>query len=379
MSTIEARILSGGDPRRGVVATIEVAGPRVAAQAAEPGRLTLARGEQFRAVPLLSFVTLEEHELLAVGQVRVFRQGSATRLHVLVRHVWRAALVDGGEPQGWQSDAGEEQHAELAAALVAMFDTSGYDVPASPAYAAVLVAKSAAGRARGSLADLRDRRYQLEQRLGRHLRREPEVGKLEVLLADVVELSIAAGRARDEARAAVRSGLWMWRNDDAAYHAHRRLLDPTLVSRPGAAEAQRKPWFAQYDAGVRQCVNLERQAGEEAEALRQLLDAGSTIAVARDASAQETFNLVATVGAVALGLPALVLALYSASDLLPFRQPGRFIALVPLLIAGLLSAVLAAYLPGDLPPRRRFGYAIGAVAVTLAVLATAGALVDPKH
>lgn len=371
-----ARILSGGRPDRGVEATIQVVPPELARTVDDPGLLDVPPRSYFRAAPLLAVLRLDDRELLAVGQTRVRRAGKDTSVEVVVDQLWSAELVgDEAEPEAWQS---VQDDPDLARALVRFFDRIPHGVPAPANDASVLIVKALAEHSRGSVAELRDRRYLLERRLGRHLRREPDVGKLEVLLADVVELSIAASRARDEARNAVREGLWMWRNDDPAYHAHRRLLDPTLVPRPGAAEAQGKAWFSQYDAGVRQCINLEQQAGEESESLHRLLDAGSTIAVARDASAQETFNLVAIVGAVALGLPALVLALYSASDLLPFREPGRFIVLAPLLLAGLLSAVLAAYLPGDLPPKRRFGYALAAVTVTLLVLATAGALVDPQ-
>lgn len=349
--------------------------PAQAAVARSASDAALPEGAQICAAPLLSFVRFADRELLAVGNARVVLcgDGGDVRVELHVIRLWRADVV-ADDPRRWHA---ADNDSGLTSGLAADLDRISHSLPASGLSAAVGLAKALAEHARGQVAALRDRRYELERRLGRHLRREADVGGLELLLADVVELSIAAGRARDEARAAVREGMWLWRNDSAAYHAHRRVLDPTLVRRRGATAARRRPWFAQYDAGVRQCIALERQAGEESDALHRLLAAGSTIAVARDAAAQETFNLVAAVGAVALGLPALVLALYSTGDLLPIREPGRFIVFLPLAIAGVLSAVLAFFLPGDLSRWRRLCFALFAVVVTLAVLAVAGVLVDP--
>jgi hypothetical protein len=99
------------------------------------------------------------------------------------------------------------------------------------------------------------------------------------------------------------------------------MMDPTLPPRPGRRRTARQPWFAVLDAGVRQCQAMEREANEECPLLHSLLNAVSTMAVTREAKAQETFNLVAVVGGVLFGVSALILALYDASAILPRGGP----------------------------------------------------------
>lgn len=116
-------------------------------------------------------------------------------------------------------------------------------------------------------------------------------------------------------------------------------MDQTLPARRGRRRAEADPTFAEYDAAIRQCGALDQELSEEAEVLRGVLAAGSAIAVTRDAQAGEKFTVLAAVSAVALGLPALVLALYGASDYLPFTCPTSFDSyrlLYPVLLAGVL-------------------------------------------
>ncbi len=198
---------------------------------------------------------------------------------------------------------------------------------------------------------------------------------MELVLADVVGLSTIVGRARDIARSCLRSGLKYSVNNPAMYHAQRRLLDPSLPPREGREAAEADPTFPVYDAGIRQCRALGQELSDEVDALRAVLASGSAIAVTRDAQAQEKFTILATVSAVALGLPALVLALYGASAFLPFERTlafGSFRLLYPVLVAGILAACLAASLPGKGKRRWRFFGTLAGVIVVFVLLAFAG-------
>ncbi len=114
-----------------------------------------------------------------------------------------------------------------------------------------------------------------------------------------------------------------------------------------------------------------------------MLAAGATIAVTRDAQAGEKFTVLAAVSAVALGLPALVLALYGASDYLPFARTmsiADYRLLYPVLAAGLMAAGVAAFLPGKGRRRSRFARTLLGVLLVFLLLAVAGQYgpVDPS-
>ena len=370
--TSTVRLASGGSDDRGAQCVVTVVPPNAAVETHAAGRIEDAPGNHWLACPLLAILTVDRGTLLAVGQLEVMQTGRAATVTLIVKQLWLAeSHAPTSTPQGWRS---VQDDPGLPVALLRFYDRIPHVMPDDPSAALVQLTKAMAEHSRNAVQELREQRYALERRLGLHIRRELETGKLELLLADIVELASAASRARDEARAAVREGLWMWRHDDAAYHAHRQMLDPTLPVRPAAAAAHQRPWFRAYDAGMRQCMNLRQECSEEAESRQALLNSGASIAMARDASAQETFNLLASVGAVAFGLPALVLALYSASSLPPFNSPGRLMVLLPLLLTGLISVGVAVKLPGEIPRRQRIGYALAFVFTTLCVLALAGFL-----
>ena len=212
-----------------------------------------------------------------------------------------------------------------------------------------MIAKAIAESSRNEAYTVRELRYELERTIGASLRRL-RTQELESVLADVVELTVAVSRAREGATEDRRGGLNSWRSAPAAYHAQRRLQDPTLPRRPGARKARRLSWFPILDAGVRQCEAMDRLLAEESTLLHQLLDAAASVSVARDAQAQETFTLVATGGGVLIGIPALIIALYGATSVLPINT-SNLVVLLPVAAAGLLAALLAAFLPG----RQRIG------------------------
>jgi hypothetical protein len=364
---------------REVTVHVEVVAPQEAVTVAVPHELDLPPGTALRAVPLLAVLRAGDERLVAVGNTRILVDpGGRARVIAVVRALWVTAVADdtaGVVATGWRVAADHERLAELLGAAIR---GTPHAASGDPEWMATEIAKALAEVSRNTVGDLRAFRYGLERLLGTSLRAGGS-HRLEALLADVIELSTVCGRACDEAREAAQSGMWTWCTDPHAYHAHRRLMDPRLPARPGNRQGRRRPWFRVLDAGVRQCQAMERRASEEAPLLHSLLNAASTIAVTREARAQETFNLVATVGGVMLGIPALVLALYDASAVLPLRTSNA-VVLVPLAAAGILAALLAAFLPGrERAGRgRRFAAALVAVVTTLVILVLAGTLVDPN-
>ncbi|WP_299956330.1 hypothetical protein [uncultured Modestobacter sp.] len=358
-----------------------------------PGNVTLVPGSAFRVAPLLVVADLRHSHLVVVGHTRVVVSPEGRlRFTVHVSASWatgelavrldpRSSQVTHrratGKLEDWQvldpeaPEVRREQETAVQAALRLV--VSGH---ADPEAQATAVAKTLAERSRQAVAELRTLRYELERVLSGELR-QASTRTLERLLADLLELSNAASRARDQARECAREGLWTWRSDDAAYHAQRRRQDRTLPPRPGTDGQVRRDWLHTLDAAVRHCQAIDAQLADEAAALRGLLSATSTMSVTRDARSSESFNLVASVGGIMLGLPALVLTLYGASSVLPLDS--NYVALVPLAVAGLAAAVIAAFLPGRerSGKLRRFSFALLAVVVTLLLLAGAGSLVRP--
>jgi hypothetical protein len=301
--------------------------------------------------------------LVAIGQSYIVgRPGDPTEVTVVVRSLW---LRDGPDGNAWQPAAG---HPSLAALITAEVQRRIPPSSGDGERDATRLARRLAEASRDAVAILRGFRYEQERLLSDSLRglRRPE---LEPILAAIVELSAMFGRLGDEARESAREGMWTWRTDPAAYHAHRRLTDPTAVIDRRHRRGHRRSWFVSLDTGIRHCRQTELLAGQEAALTHSLLNAASTIAVTRDARAQENFNLIATVGALLLGLPALIVALYSASAVLPLSWHNANV-LYPVALAGLAASLVAAILPGT-RVRRALRF-LGAAAATLLIVALLG-------
>jgi hypothetical protein len=262
--------------------------------------------------------------------------------------------------------------------LVTWFRNNPHAIPTDGEGRATVIAKAIAESSRNEVYTVRALRYELERVIGANLRRL-RTQELGFVLADVVELTVAVSRARDEATEAWREGLSSWRSADAAYHAQRRLQDPTLPRRAGARRARRQSWFPILDAGVRQCRAMDHMLTEETTVMHQMLDATASVSVARDAQAQETFTLVATVGGVLIGIPALILALYGATAVLPINMSNALV-LLPVAAAGLVAGLLAAFLPGRQRVGKigRFSTTLIATIAMIILLLLAGSLVNPR-
>jgi hypothetical protein len=336
----------------------------------------LGRGSAFRVAPMLASLQTSTESFLVVGQVRVVSTPAGTlELEAVVRGLWTAVhRSPKGTAAGVQGWRGISDHAAIGA-LVADWVRAALPEPDTTADArATAAGKAIAEQSRNSVERARRLRYALELRLSDTIRGTYKES-LDTVLADLVELSVITSRARDEAREAAREGMWAWRSNPSAYHAQRKLRDPSLPTRSGDRAARRKPWFASYDAAVRHCERTEELLGEELHLLQGLLSAASAIATARDAQAQERFTLTATVGGVALGVPALIVGLYGVSTVVPLHFDLRSAEVIgSLSVASLFACVLAFITtPGPLVRRlRHAGITLVAVSIMMCLVGAAG-------
>lgn len=394
-AAVQAEVLCGPEGVRssgsglGVAVNVEVVPPH-ASQTERASRAALPSGAAFRSAPLLAILDTGHGRLAAIGHCQVVvAPHRAPNIRVIVQALWASSRhADSRRQRRKDRDAAAPDAADrdwrmvpefdgLEALLIAWLRNNPHAIPQDKEGRATTIAKAIAELSRNEVRTVRLLRYDIERVIGANLRRV-RTRDLESVLADVVELAVLASRARDEAAAAWREGLYSWRTHPAAYHAQRRLQDSALPRRPGARRARREPWFATLDAAVRQCRAMDHALGEETALLHHLLDAAAGVSVARDAQAQETFTLVATVGGVLIGIPALVIALYGATAVLPIRE--NLVVFLPMVAVGLVAGLLAAFLPGKerVGKAVRFAVTLLATVATIVLLAVAGSLVRPK-
>ncbi|SFP47209.1 hypothetical protein SAMN05421810_102688 [Amycolatopsis arida] len=314
--------------------------------------------DAFLATPLLRFVGEPGRRRLVVGQAQVSaRVGAEPELTVAVWATW-------SEAAGWHQEA---EPSEVAGSDVfAGLPLSGRPPVDDPHAAVVLLTKAIAESSRNEVYRLRDLRYEFEQRLAALLTNRRH-DSLRPLLAQIIEISVAAGRARDQAQAAVRDGLWIWLWDSGAYQRTRPDRDERPVDGPG--------WLGTQRAAIRHCQAMDAQLAEEVDRLHSLLTSMSAFAVAQDSEAQDRFNVLAATAAAGLGVPALILSLYGADSFLPLDTFDRaWRALVPIGLAVLAVAFAALrWLPG-MSRARHYTAATALVAALVSILLFAGAL-----
>lgn len=247
--------------------------------------------------------------------------------------------------------------------------------PFDPEMHAAGHAKALAELSRNSVASVREIRYDLEHRLAQFSSKGLPTSSSTPIVASLLELSIICGRAADEAREAVREGLWLHLSDSNAYHSYRRLQDPSIINEAEPATHATRRWMRLHDAAVRQCVEMRKQLDAEAGSARNLMAAAASVSNSREADGQSAFNTLAAVVSLGLGIPALVLALYGADRLLPLNTQPRQLAFIPVAIGLLLAAVIAIWRA----PKGRSGWiwlvaAIGIIVFLLSLLVVAGLL-----
>jgi hypothetical protein len=311
----------------------------------------------YRVAPLLRLLGDEGRRKLVVGRVRIaVKADAAPEVTVVVNAVW-------SEAHGWRQVPNALAYADDS--LGASLAEPPHPVHGDDQSVAAILAKAIAESSHNEVTRVRALRYELERRLADQLAHRRSV-QMRPLLAEVIELSIALNRARDQARAAIRDGLWLWLCDSEAYKTSRIAGPPG----PDAPTPVR-----QHHNAIRHCESMSTLLEEETTRLHSLQNSMSTISVAQDAEAQQNFNLFAAAAAAGLGLPALILSLYGAETVLPLSSVDRAIrALLPVGIVALIAVLIALY---RMPWRARPKHYLGGVLLVLAlggVLWIAGAL-----
>lgn len=335
-----------------------------------------------RVVPLLRIsgekgrrVVLVGHSCLAVSDA------GHTAIESFVTNTWVEGVVEGEFEH--LDVAGASVHEQAKAARVE-FER---ELPAWPEAASqwdpqlhvAKHAKALAELSRNAVASVREIRYDLEHRLANFSSKGHPTTSNTPIVSSLLELNIICGRAADEAREAVREGLWLHLSDSEAYHSYRRLQDPSIINNAAVADSTTRTWMRLHDAGVRQCLEMRKQLDAESGSARDLMAAAASVSNAREADAQAAFNTLAAVASLGLGIPALVLSLYSADRLLPLDTEPRQLAFLPVAAGLLFAAVIAIWrAPKGKSSRIWIVGAIGIIMVLLSLLITAGLLAPSR-
>lgn len=258
------------------------------------------------------------------GGVRRILVGQActdgTRIEVSARATW-------SENGGWHREPWD------GADVAELLKHPAHLVPESGK--AAVIAKAVTEASRNAVADLRGLRYEMERQVADLLAQRRNTA-LRMVMAQLLELSIAFSRARDHARVTLRE--------------------------------------VEIPAVVRHCEAMDVELGDELTRLQSLLGSVSTFAVAQEGESQQRFNMLAAAAAAGLGLPALILSLYGADVYLPFTWDKAWRALAP--IAGVLT-LAAGIILNRIPGRttaRQYLMALGLIAGLISVLLVAGFL-----
>lgn len=234
------------------------------------------------------------------------------------------------------------------------------------------VAKFLCERSRDTLAQIRDLRYKFETELAQASQRTSGSESYTQIVAHLLQLNVVCGRASDQAREANREGLWVYICDREVYHSYRKLQDPTIINEFPPATFGLRPWMRVHDAAIRQSTQLQLQTEAETAAIQSLISSATGISSSREADAQSRFNLLLGLLSIGLGVPALFLALYGATKILPLNDLNRVAVFSPVALPLILAAILAmAYAPKG-PTKRIWRWCgIGTLAVCIAMILAA--------
>lgn len=277
----------------------------------------------YRATPLLRLVppTVDgsDKRLLVVGRWHMWVGESQDFALAEIEGVWR-------ESDGWAPvDDLPQAIADLEGRLFLCTPDAPRAAGQDRQHAVTVWAKAEAEASRNTVAYLRRIRHGIEKTFSDELRAATK-RTVTTTMATLVDLKVALGRARDQ-------GLGLYRaqfnltdspkrphalGDNEAYHSYRRALDPTLINPHEPATVNTRSWMRTHDAAMRQTRALHEELREEIANLSDLVSSATGVFQARDAQAQESFNIWAAVAAMAIGLPSLVLAYYGA-DRLPLK------------------------------------------------------------
>lgn len=283
--------------------------------------LTVTLGEGTLSGPSVPFVRItgrDERKIL-VGEART----DGARIEVVIQAAWSD---EGGWHQGsWSREDLDGTLAEPA-----------HPIAEREVERPLTIAKAVAEGSRNTVAGLRGLRYEMERQVADLLAQRRNAA-LRMVMAQLVELSLAFSRARDQARETLREG---------------RFNAVTM----------------------RHCEAMDVELGDEVTRLQSLLSSVSTFAVAQEGEAQQRFNMLAAAAAAGLGLPALILSLYGADDYLPFTWDKAWRALLPIAVAlSVAAGIILHRMPGR-TTAKQFLMALGLIAGLISMLLVAGFL-----
>ena len=308
---------------------------RTASAAREDRQAVLGREAGFRSAPLLSVTGERPHRKVMVGRWHLWLDGGGILVEAVIE---RAA----DEDSGWRRICARS--AESTEVLHAPFQMRSTSELVDRQTLLTALAKEAAEQSRNAVALLRTLRLNLEEAIAISFGSSDGESPAKTL-PPLINLSISVAHARHEARDAVREGLWLWRDDSAAYQGYRRSRDLTLINAHPPANASTRPWMRTHDAAVRQCEAMAELLGEEAQALSQMVQSAGAMAQIHDAESADTLNKVAGAAAVGIGLPSLALAYYGADKLFALDLNGTAavlgVILIPTLVAVAASMLLS--------------------------------------
>lgn len=326
-------------------------------------------GGSLRAVPLFSVSEAEEGKTrsIFVGNVTIFVRGAKTLLRVRLAEGARADAAGSlssmeflhAEPSPKSNEIPElaQLEMQLKERLHKVAESMGkVEVPDPDENRSAAIAKGLVEESVNAVSSLRGIRYDLERQLipsgtvtnspatstaadgTRKTRKEPQ------RLATVSSLAmfgILVDKGADQAHQAVREGLWLHIPNRTAYHAYRRHIDQTIIKNEKLPAADDWTWMHRHDAANRQCLSLQNQLSKEAESVRSLMAAASSISSAREADAQANFNVIVAVASLAIGIPALVFTLYGVENLVELE--AAWWAAMPLTLPITLIAIWLTY------------------------------------
>ena len=295
--------------------------------------LALTNQVTVRVAPLLQRVELYGTGFgLVTGRVRVLVPDEVVRGGAYARRISYEVGITGSwhvSPDGVVERIDLKAEEILAAIGDSMRPLLQPSTSTDPTMEAARHAKALCELSRNSVVSIREIRYQLEERLANESADDTADEVHTWIVSSILKLNIVCGRCVDIARELVREGLWSYLDDDDAYHAYRRLRDPSLIVDQPPADIAMRSWMRLHDTAIRHCEQIDAQLTEESSTLVALLEAASSISSSREADAQTRLNTLVALLSLGLGVPALVLVLYGAQLILPLDTVRQQIAFVP--------------------------------------------------
>jgi hypothetical protein len=337
-----------------VVEVIDVAQRGQTARLARGARAAaLGDAAGFRSAPLLVVAGSQPHRKVLVGRWHIWLHCDRILIDAVIE-----LMADEGSK--WQRASMRSE--ELAGVMHTQFQPRAIHHLADQQQLLTSLAKEASEQSRETVAVLRSMRLDLHDRVAASMGSDDGESP-STTIPLLISLGIAVTQAQHEARDAIREGLWLWRDDSAAYHAYRRSRDKTIINEHHPADANTRTWMRTHDAAIRQCEAMSELLGEEIQALTHTVQSAGVMAQIRDAESADTLNKVAGAAAVGIGLPSLGLAYYGADKLLALDMIG-VVAVLAVIVVPTLLAVAASMIVS----RGRREYAASGIGVLIGCL-----------